>query len=47
MKAITDNEKLKAIFKQAIIEVMEERKNLVHDIFIETIDATMIHAIRE
>jgi len=48
MEIVTDNEKLKGLFKQAIIEVMEERKDLVHEILIEAIeDAGMIDAIRE
>jgi hypothetical protein len=48
MQIVTDNEKLKGLFKQAIIEVMEERKDLVHEILIEAIeDAGMIDAIRE
>jgi hypothetical protein len=31
-----DIETLKGIFKQAIIEAMEEREDLVHDILVET-----------
>ena len=47
MQVINDSEKLKDIFKQAIIEAMEERKDLVHDILVEVMeDATMIHAIQ-
>jgi hypothetical protein len=48
MQITTDSGKLKDIFKQAIIEAMEERKDLVHDLLVEAMeDATMIHAIQE
>ncbi len=48
MQVTTDSGKLKDIFKQAIIEAMEERKDLVHDILVEAMeDAAMSHAIQE
>ena len=34
----TDNGKLKEIFKQAIIEAMEEKKDLVHDLLVEAME---------
>lgn len=48
MEIVTDNEKLKGLFKQAIIEVMEERRDWVHEVLIEAIEeAGLIVAIRE
>ena len=48
MEPITDNAKLKDIFKQAIIEAMEEKKDVVHDLLVEAMeDLAMIHAIQE
>lgn len=48
MAPITDNGKLKEIFKQAIIEAMEEKKDVVHDLLVEAMeDLAMIHAIQE
>ena len=44
----TDNDKLKELFKQAIIEAMEEKKDVVHDLLVEAMeDLAMIHAIQE
>lgn len=44
----TDNDKLKELFKQAIIEAMEEKKDVVHDLLLEAMeDLAMIHAIQE
>jgi hypothetical protein len=43
----TDSDKLKEVFKQAIIEAMEEKKDLVHDILVEVMeDLGMIRAIQ-
>ena len=43
----TDNDKLKELFKQAIIEAMEEKKDVVHDLLVEAMeDVAMIHAIQ-
>lgn len=48
MEAITDSGKLKEIFKQAIIEAMEEKKDVVHDLLVDAMeDLAMIHAIQE
>lgn len=39
---------LPAMFKQAIIEAMTEKKDMVHDLLVEAMeDLAMIHAIRE
>lgn len=48
MEAITDSGKLKEIFKQAIIEAMEEKKDVVHDLLVEAMeDLAMIHAVQQ
>ena len=44
----TDSSKLKEVFKQAIIEAMEEKKDLVHDLLVEAMeDLGMIRAIQQ
>ena len=48
MDTLFDGEKLKEIFKQAIIEAMLEKKDVVHDLLLEAMeDLAMIHAIQE
>lgn len=48
MEIIADSSKLKEIFKQAIIEAIEEKKDLVHDLLVDAMeDLAMIHAIQE
>lgn len=48
MEPITDSGKLKEIFKQAIIEAIEEKKDVVHDLLVDAMeDLSMIHAIQE
>jgi hypothetical protein len=48
MEAITDSDKLKEIFKQAIIEAIEEKKDVVHDLLVDAMeDLYMIHAIQQ
>ena len=43
-----NNAKLKELFKQAIIEAMEEKKDMVHDLLVEAMeDLAMIRAIEE
>lgn len=47
MEILNDNDKLKELIKQAIIEAMQERKDLVHDLLVEAMeDLAMIHAIQ-
>jgi len=47
-RLITENDKLKELIKQAIIEVIEEKRDTVHDLLIEVMeDLAMIHAIRD
>ena len=48
METSIDNDKLKEIFKQAIIEAMEEKKDVVHDLLVEAMeDLAMIRAIEQ
>ena len=49
MEALTiEDGKLKELFKQAIIEAMEEKKDMVRDLLLETMeDMAMINAIRQ
>jgi spore coat polysaccharide biosynthesis protein SpsF (cytidylyltransferase family) len=49
METLTiDSSKLKELFKQAIIEAMEEKKDVVHDLLVEAMeDLAMIHAIQQ
>lgn len=48
MEAITDSGMLKEIFKQAIIEAIEEKKDVVHDLLVDAMeDMAMIHAIQQ
>ena len=44
----TDSNQIKELFKQAIIEAMEEKKDVVHDLLVEAMeDLAMIHAIQD
>jgi hypothetical protein len=49
METLTiDSGKLKELLKEAIIEAMEEKKDLVHDLLVEAMeDLAMIHAIQQ
>ncbi len=48
METLFDDSKLKDLFKQAIIEAIEEKKDVVHDLLVEVMeDVAMIHAIQE
>ena len=43
-----DNAKIKELFKEAIIEAIEEKKDVVHDLLVEAMeDLAMIRAIQE
>lgn len=47
-KLTADSGKLKEVFKQAIIEAMEEKKDMVHDLLVEAMeDLGMIRAIQQ
>ncbi len=48
METLADDEKLKNLMKQAIIEAIEEKKGVVHDLLVEVMeDVAMIRAIQE
>jgi hypothetical protein len=48
MEISSDSAKLKDLFKQAIIEAMEEKRDLVHDLLVEAMeDLAMIRAIQQ
>jgi hypothetical protein len=48
MSACLDDQKTKELFKQAMIELLEERKDLIYDLFAEFIeDYLLIRAIQE
>jgi hypothetical protein len=48
METLVDDIKLKNLMKQALIEVIEEKKEVVHDLLVEAMeDVAMIRAIQE
>lgn len=48
METLVDDNKLKDLMKQAIIEAIEEKKEAVHDLLVEAMeDVAMIHAIQD
>lgn len=48
MQTVIDDGRLKELFKQAIIEAIEEKRETVHDLLVESIeDVAMIHANQE
>lgn len=48
MQTVIDDGKLKEIFKQAIFEAIEEKRETVHDLLVEAMeDVAMMHAIQE
>ena len=48
MELSIDDIKIKNLFKQAVIEAIEEKKDLVHDLFMEVIeDIALLRAIEE
>ena len=48
MQTVIDDGKLKELFKQAIFEAIEEKRETVHDLLVEVMeDVAMIHAIQE
>jgi spore coat polysaccharide biosynthesis protein SpsF (cytidylyltransferase family) len=48
MEALIDENKIKNLFKQAIIEAIEEKKDVVHDLFMEAMeDVALVRAIEE
>jgi hypothetical protein len=48
MQTIIDDSKLKQLLKEAMIEALEEKKNIFHDVMIEAMeDMALVHAIKE
>lgn len=48
METINDSSKLKEIFKQSIIEAIEEKKDVVHDMLVDAMeDLAMLHAVQQ
>ena len=48
METLVDDSKLKNLMKQAIMEAIEEKKGVVHDLLVEVMeDVAMIRAIQE
>ncbi len=48
METLIDDDKIRNLFKQAIIEAIEEKKDFVHDLFMDAMeDIAMIRAIEE
>jgi len=48
METLMDDRKIKQLFKQSIIETMEERRDLVHDLLLEVMeDIALVRAIQE
>ncbi|MGA1874458.1 MAG: hypothetical protein ACMUIA_02500 [bacterium] len=48
MQISIDESKLKQLFKEALIEALEERKDIFHDLITEALeDVAMIRAIQE
>ena len=48
METLFDDNKLKSLMKQAIIEAIEEKKDVVRDILVDALeDVALIHAIQD
>jgi hypothetical protein len=48
METIIDEERIKKLFKEALVEVLEERKELLHELLAEVIeDIALARAIQE
>ena len=48
METVIDDRKIKELFKQAIVETIEEKKDLVQELLLEVMnDLAMIRAIEE
>jgi len=48
MSAMMDDQKTKELFKEAMIELLEERRDLFYDLFAEIIEDTiLVNAIKE
>ena len=48
METLIDDKKIKDLFKQAIMEAIEEKKEAVHDLLVEVMeDIAMVRAIQD
>ena len=48
MQTVMDEGKLKQVFKEALVEMLEEKQNLFHDIVVEAMeDIALSRAIQE
>ena len=48
METMIDDKKIKDLFKQAIIEAIEEKKEAVHDLLVEVMeDIALVRAIQD
>ena len=48
MQTVIDEDKLKQVFKDAMIEMLEEKQNVFHDMIVDAIEEmALIRAIRE
>ena len=48
METLIDDKKIKDLFKQAIIEAIEEKKDVVHELLIEVMeDIALVRAIQD
>jgi len=48
MQTLIDDSKLKQLLKEAVIEALEEKKNIFHDLMLEVMeDMALVHAIKE
>lgn len=48
METLIDENKLKKIFKEALVEILEDRKETLYELIVEAIeDIALAHAIRE
>jgi hypothetical protein len=48
MQTIIDDSRLKRLLKEAFVEALEEKKDIIHDLMIEALeDMALVHAIKE
>ena len=48
MQTLIDDSRLKQLLKEAVIEALEEKKNIFHDLMLEAMeDMALVHAIKE
>lgn len=48
MQTLIDDEKLKQLLKEAFIEAIEEKRNIFHDLIVDSVeDIALVRAIQE